>query len=425
MSSHHSSSAKVPLTIHHAAPLRRTGNSAFRSFVRTPAQMSRALSSSGAAGASPQRNPLSYDPSVGNILNELQKLQMDSDAMSVPSAGAAAPTPADQAAITTAATLPPLSLDPDASPSADADDSHDGPDRSQKPLHRCTLDLLQLFRVCNPAYSWTGQLQPRRVLTSPSVPSATNPHDNVNANLIMSVGDLLWHNTEDSHVFRDKVPPPPKPRADSTAPPQRYERSFKVLELLGEGTFGQVVKCEEVLTLVNASTNIMHQAPNVSSSTGNKKPKVYRAIKVIKNKAAYYNQALMEIQIVRLLNEKYDPENRHHLLRMISSFNYRGHLCLVFELLSVNLYELMKQNGYRGLSWSLLRMFLKQLLDSLQVLTEAKIIHCDLKPGQATLRMALRPTMDLLLCFSCVLHAHTCPLRIRFPPCVSLQKTSC
>lgn len=40
----------------------------------------------------------------------------------------------------------------------------------------------------------------------------------------------------------------------------------------------------------------------------------------------------------------------------------------------------MKQNGYRGLSWSLLRIFLKQLLDSLHVLYNAKIIHCDLKP---------------------------------------------
>lgn len=33
----------------------------------------------------------------------------------------------------------------------------------------------------------------------------------------------------------------------------------------------------------------------------------------------------------------------------------------------------MKQNGYRGLSWSLLRIFLKQILDSLSVLTSAKV----------------------------------------------------
>lgn len=87
----------------------------------------------------------------------------------------------------------------------------------------------------------------------------------------------------------------------------------------------------------------------------------------------------MEIQILRALNEKFDPTGRHHLLRLIEAFNHRGHLCLVFELLSVNLYDLMKQNGYRGLSWSLLRLFLKQILDALNVLTHAKIIHCDLK----------------------------------------------
>ncbi len=92
----------------------------------------------------------------------------------------------------------------------------------------------------------------------------------------------------------------------------------------------------------------------------------------------------MEIQILRVLNDRFDPLNEHHLLRMVESFNCKGHLCLVFELLSVNLYELMKQNGYRGLSWSLLRMFLKQLLDALTVLQRAKIIHCDLKPVRDT-----------------------------------------
>jgi len=55
---------------------------------------------------------------------------------------------------------------------------------------------------------------------------------------------------------------------------------------------------------------------------------------VIKNKPAYYNQALMEIQLLRAINEKYDPNNEHHLLRMVESFNCKGHLCLVFELVT-------------------------------------------------------------------------------------------
>jgi len=49
-------------------------------------------------------------------------------------------------------------------------------------------------------------------------------------------------------------------------------------------------------------------------------------------------------------------------------------------MLSVNLYELIKQNQFRGLSTNLVRVFVSQLLDALCVLNKSKIIHCDLKP---------------------------------------------
>ncbi|KAF9372153.1 dual specificity protein kinase yak1 [Podila verticillata] len=51
-----------------------------------------------------------------------------------------------------------------------------------------------------------------------------------------------------------------------------------------------------------------------------------------------------------VLNERYDMDDQHHILRLQDTFIYRRHLCLVFELLSVNLYELIKQNQFRGLS---------------------------------------------------------------------------
>ena len=52
----------------------------------------------------------------------------------------------------------------------------------------------------------------------------------------------------------------------------------------------------------------------------------------------------------------------------------------MFELLSVNLYELIKQNQYRGLGLNLVRVFTGQLLDAMCMLKDARIIHCDLKP---------------------------------------------
>ena len=35
-------------------------------------------------------------------------------------------------------------------------------------------------------------------------------------------------------------------------------------------------------------------------------------------------------------------------MRMHEHFHFRGHLCIVFELLSVSLYELIQGNGFRG-----------------------------------------------------------------------------
>lgn len=54
--------------------------------------------------------------------------------------------------------------------------------------------------------------------------------------------------------------------------------------------------------------------------------------------------------------------------------------------MSVNLYELIKQNQFRGLSTNLVRVFTSQMLDALVVLSEAKLIHCDLKPENVLLK---------------------------------------
>ena len=127
------------------------------------------------------------------------------------------------------------------------------------------------------------------------------------------------------------------------------------------------------------------------------------AVKVIKNKPAYFNQSMMEVTILEMvrctlsplcqcanpldqLNKNCDPEDEHHLLRLRDSFIHKNHLCLVFELLSSNLYELIKQNQFQGLSTQLVKVFMAQLLDALTVLKEARLIHCDLKPENILLK---------------------------------------
>lgn len=89
------------------------------------------------------------------------------------------------------------------------------------------------------------------------------------------------------------------------------------------------------------------------------------------------------------LNNKFDKNDDHHLLRLKDTFIHRQHLCLVFELLSVNLYELIKQNQFRGLSTTLVRVFAQQLLNALSLLNKAHVIHCDLKPENILLKKSV------------------------------------
>jgi hypothetical protein len=46
----------------------------------------------------------------------------------------------------------------------------------------------------------------------------------------------------------------------------------------------------------------------------------------------------------------------------------------VFELLNINLYELIRQNQFRGLSMNLQRLFLSQILDALIVLRDSRFV---------------------------------------------------
>lgn len=179
------------------------------------------------------------------------------------------------------------------------------------------------------------QAVPRRCLTKPNDPVYNNDFDNRLHDYILHVNDTLF----DDHG-----------------------NHYTVLDLLGTGTFGQVVKCR-------------HQ--NTSDIV---------AVKVIKNLPAYFNQAWVEINILRMLHRNNSEDDTQHIVKFYSHFVFRGHLCLVFEKLSINLYELLKQNSYVGISLEMLRTFLVQVLDALNVLVESEVIHCDLKPENILLK---------------------------------------
>jgi serine/threonine-protein kinase PRP4 len=51
-----------------------------------------------------------------------------------------------------------------------------------------------------------------------------------------------------------------------------------------------------------------------------------------------------EKEIVSLLN-KIDPLDKKHIIRLLDSFEYNNHLCLVYECMEMNLRETLNKFG--------------------------------------------------------------------------------
>ncbi|EFN55094.1 hypothetical protein CHLNCDRAFT_31552 [Chlorella variabilis] len=104
------------------------------------------------------------------------------------------------------------------------------------------------------------------------------------------------------------------------------------------------------------------------------------AIKVIRANETMYKAGQMERVIARKLSEA-DAEGKRHCIRILGSFEYRNHLCLVFEAMDMNLRELTKRYGRGiGLSISAVRVYAQQMLVALYHLKNCGVLHADIKP---------------------------------------------
>ncbi|KAJ2228887.1 U4/U6 small nuclear ribonucleoprotein prp4 [Coemansia sp. RSA 518] len=154
--------------------------------------------------------------------------------------------------------------------------------------------------------------------------------------------------------------------ADSWDDPEGYYRTiigevldsrYLVQAFLGQGVFSSVVR---------------------AADTQNQDAPV--AIKIIRQNEVMYKAGVKERRMLERLQGA-DPDDKLHVVRLLGSFVHRGHLCLCFELMSLNLREVVRKYGRdSGLSLQAVRVYGMHLFLALDLLRRCHIIHGDIKP---------------------------------------------
>ncbi|XP_022767482.1 serine/threonine-protein kinase AFC1-like isoform X3 [Durio zibethinus] len=134
---------------------------------------------------------------------------------------------------------------------------------------------------------------------------------------------------------------------------------------MGEGTFGQVLECFD-----------------------NEKQEVV-AIKIVRSINKYREAAMIEIDVLQRL-ARHDVGGAR-CVQIRNWFDYRNHICIVFERLGPSLYDFLRKNSYRSFPIDLVRELGRQILESvacvwiilalfLIFMHDLRLIHTDLKP---------------------------------------------
>ncbi|CAG8698887.1 3610_t:CDS:10, partial [Ambispora leptoticha] len=130
---------------------------------------------------------------------------------------------------------------------------------------------------------------------------------------------------------------------------------YKIIRILGQGTFGKVIQCWD-------------RAYNT-----------HVAIKMIRAVEKYRDAAKIEIRVLNCIKQN-DPFNVHHCIHLRDYFDFRNHICIVFDLLGSSLYDFLKSNEFNPFPMNQIQNIARQLLTSVEFLHSMHLIHTDLKP---------------------------------------------
>ncbi|GAA6049893.1 hypothetical protein JCM3770_004234 [Rhodotorula araucariae] len=152
---------------------------------------------------------------------------------------------------------------------------------------------------------------------------------------------------------------------------------YHVVANLGKGMFSSVVKARD---LGEKGLGKYDGEPGLAGRGVGEGERRDVAIKIVRSQESMFKAGMKEAQILRRLREA-DPDDKKHLVRLHRTFEHRGHLCLVFESLSMNLREVVKRYGKDvGLNLRAVRAYASQMFLALALMRKCEIMHADLKP---------------------------------------------
>jgi serine/threonine-protein kinase PRP4 len=133
---------------------------------------------------------------------------------------------------------------------------------------------------------------------------------------------------------------------------------YRMVKPLGRGVFANVAQAEDVKGA----------------------PGSLVAIKIVRRNDAMRKASSKEMDFLQRLNEA-DPQDKRHIIRYLGSFDHKGHLCIVFEHMSKNLRDLLKEEtSGHGLSLQAVKTYARQMFSGLKHMADCQIVHADLKP---------------------------------------------
>lgn len=133
--------------------------------------------------------------------------------------------------------------------------------------------------------------------------------------------------------------------------------SYTVLRMLGRGQYGQVFHVRE------------------TGEAGRQ-----FAMKISKMYAQLRSTAVHEAETLQLLQKNATEEEATRFSRLENTFLFHNHFCIVMELLSCDLYQVLVSREFMGLSLRVVQNIAKSMLQMLVLLERCGVVHSDIKP---------------------------------------------